>query len=241
MDQDSGKMMNYRRLMKHPKFNKAWTKSLANEFGQLASGVGGCIKGMKTIQFIHQHEVPQTRQKDVTYGSFQCTVRPEKDESNRTLFTVGSDRINYPGKVATSRAGMLVVEILFNSVISTCGAQFMTIDISNFYLLTPFKQPEYIRVKIDDLPDEIINKYKLRKKINKTGMLYIEVTKGMCGLPQAGLLTNELLEQRLNKHGYFQSKLVPSLWKHITRPISFTLVVDDFGVKYAGKEHVTTS
>ena len=68
-------------------------------------------------------------------------------------------------------------------------------------------------------------------------MVCIEVTKGMYGLPQAGLLANELLEQRLNKHGYFQSKLVPGLWKHTTRPISFTLIVDDFGVKYVGKEH----
>ena len=28
------------------------------------------------------------------------------------------------------------------------------------------------------------------------------------------------------------------LLKHINRPIQFTLVVDDFGVKYVGKEHV---
>jgi hypothetical protein len=27
------------------------------------------------------------------------------------------------------------------------------------------------------------------------------------------------------------------LWKHDTRPISFSLVVDDFGVKYVGREH----
>ena len=59
----------------------------------------------------------------------------------------------------------------------------------------------------------------------------------MYGLPQAGLLANELLEKRLNKHGYRQSKLVPGLWKHDTRPIQFTLVVDDFGVKYVGEEH----
>jgi len=50
-------------------------------------------------------------------------------------------------------------------------------------------------------------------------------------------LANELLEKRLNKHGYQQSKLVPGLWKHDTRPIQFTLVVDDFGVKYVGEEH----
>ena len=59
----------------------------------------------------------------------------------------------------------------------------------------------------------------------------------MYGLPQAGLLANELLEKRLNKRGYHQSKLVPGLWKHKWRPIQFTLVVDDFGVKYFGKEH----
>ena len=59
----------------------------------------------------------------------------------------------------------------------------------------------------------------------------------MYGLPQAGLLANELLEKRLNQNGYFQSKIIPGLWKHKTRPITFTLVVDDFGVKYVGKEH----
>jgi len=60
----------------------------------------------------------------------------------------------------------------------------------------------------------------------------------MYGLPHAGLLANEQLGRRLNKHGYQQSKLVPGLWKHETRPIQFTLVVDDFGVKYTQQEDV---
>jgi hypothetical protein len=59
----------------------------------------------------------------------------------------------------------------------------------------------------------------------------------MYGLPQAGLLAKVLLEKRLNKHRYRQSKLVPGLWKHDTRLIQFTLDVDDFGVKYINKEH----
>ena len=29
----------------------------------------------------------------------------------------------------------------------------------------------------------------------------------------------------------------PGLWRHVTRPILFLLVVDDFGVKYVGTEH----
>ena len=82
--------------------------------------------------------------KDVTYGQFVCTVQPKKAKPNRTRFTVGGDRINYPGKVATPTAEMLVAKMLFNSVISTRGAWFMTMDISNFYLMTPLHQPEFI-------------------------------------------------------------------------------------------------
>ena len=59
----------------------------------------------------------------------------------------------------------------------------------------------------------------------------------MYGLPQSGLLANKLLENRINKRGYQQSKLVTRLWKHNWRPIQFTLVVDDFGVKYVGEKH----
>jgi len=29
----------------------------------------------------------------------------------------------------------------------------------------------------------------------------------------------------------------PGLWRHATRPITFSLVLNDFGVKYVGKEH----
>eukprot|EP00956_Cyclotella_meneghiniana_P037905 scaffold146503_cov46-Cyclotella_meneghiniana.AAC.1 len=74
-----------------------------------------------------------------------------------------------------------------------------------------------------DIPEEIINEYRLRKIVNAKGFVFVEVTKGMYGLPQAGLLANELLEKRLNKNGYFQSKIVAGLWSHKTRPIQFTL------------------
>jgi hypothetical protein len=59
----------------------------------------------------------------------------------------------------------------------------------------------------------------------------------MYSLPQAGLLANKLLEKRLNIHGYYQHRHTPGLWAHRTQPVQFTLVVDDFGVKFVGKEH----
>ena len=172
------------------------------------------------------------------YGQFVCNEQPEKSEVNKTRFTVGGDKINYPGAVATPTAEMLVAKILFNSVISTKDTKFMTVDISNFYLNSPLPCPEFVKIKINNIPEEIITEYKLRDKVTSNGYVYIMATKGMYGLPQAGLIANELLEKRLNKHGYRQSKLVPGLWKHGMRPIQFTLVVRVFGVKYVGNKHV---
>jgi hypothetical protein len=206
MDKDTCKLLNYGQLMNSPKYKRAWSLSEANEFGQLANGIGG--------------------------RQFACSVRPEKAEPNQMQFTVGGNRINYPSKVATPTAEMLVATMLFNSVISTKETRFMTMDISNFYLMTPLHRAEFIRIKISDIPD-----YKLREKATKNGSIYIRAKRGMYGLPQAGLLANKLLKKRLNKHRYRQSKLVPGLWKHNTRPIQFTLVVGDFSIKYVGKEH----
>ncbi len=201
MDKETGRLLNYRQLLLSPKHKKAWSMLTANKFGCLAQGVGGQIKGTNTIKFIHQHEVPADCMKDVTYGQFVCTECPKKTETNRTQFTVGGNRINYPGVVATPTAEMLVAKLLFNSTISTSGARFMTMDISNFYLNSPLPRPEFICIKLSNIPEEIIKEYKLRDKATSNGSVYIMATKGMYGLPQAGLIANELLELRLNKHG----------------------------------------
>jgi hypothetical protein len=96
------------------------------------------------------------------------------------------------------------------------GACFVTMDISNFYLNLPLACPEYIRIKISNIPEEIINEYNLHNKVTESGHIHIEANKGMYGLPQAGLIANELLKKQLNEHGYHQSKLIPGLWTHDT-------------------------
>lgn len=50
-------------------------------------------------------------------------------------------------------------------------------------------------------------------------------------------MANDELVIHLKTHGYVQSQHTPGLFTHLTRPISFTLVVDDFGIKYVGKTH----
>ncbi|KAL7523648.1 hypothetical protein ACHAXR_000266, partial [Thalassiosira sp. AJA248-18] len=96
---------------------------------------------------------------------------------------------------------------------------------------------EYLKMKITNFPEDVIDEYNLRDKVTPDGFLYVECRKGIYGLPQAGILAQQLLEKRLETKGYRQSKTTPGFWKHDWRPISFTLVVDDFGVKYVGKEH----
>ena len=76
LDKATGKMLNYRQLMWHPTYKKDWQLSSANEFGRLANGVGGRIKGNNTIKFIRMQDVKKGRMKDITYGQFLCLVRP---------------------------------------------------------------------------------------------------------------------------------------------------------------------
>jgi hypothetical protein len=91
-------------------------------------------------------------------------------------------------------------------------------------------------INLSSLPQETIEKYDLIK-LSQDGKVYIEIQKGMYGLPQAGILANELLQRNLAKDGYRPTQHTHGLWTHDTRPISFLLVVDDFGVKYVGREH----
>ena len=84
----------------------------------------------------------------------------------------------------------------------------------HFYLMTPMARPEYMRIKIKDLPEEFVTMYNLTNKATADGFVYIKIQKGMYGLPQVGILAQELLEQRLNKHGYRQSPITPGLWQH---------------------------
>jgi hypothetical protein len=236
LDVDTGKLLEYRALLKHQKFRKEWSISAANEFGQLAQGVGGRVKGTDTIRFIRKSEVPVDRLKDVTYIRMVCNVRTEKKEPNRPRATVGGNLINCEDDVGTPTAELLLIKIFFNSVISTPAAKFANADLANFYLMTPLNRPEFARIRLEDLPDEIADEYKLRQLATSDGWVYICISKGMYGLPQSEALANELLEKRLNAEGYFQSKVVPGFWKHCSQDLQFVLVVDDFGIKYLQQE-----
>ena len=105
------------------------------------------------------------------------------------------------------------------------------------YLETPLDRYEYMQMPLKLFPDDIIQHYNLQEKA-LNGYVYMEIRRGMYGLPQAGILANKLLRKRLGRHGYFEVQHTPGLWKHISRPVWFNLCVDDFSVKYIGDENL---
>jgi hypothetical protein len=88
--------------------------------------------------------------------------------------TVGGDRRNSSNDCGTPTADMLLIKLLLNSVISTRGAEFMPADIKNFYLNTPLIRYEYVQLKLSDIPEEVIQEYKLQEKASTDGTVYIE-------------------------------------------------------------------
>jgi hypothetical protein len=165
-----------------------------------------------------------------------CEVRPEKDNPDFIHITISGDCIYFSGYVGTNTLSLELVKLLLNSVLSRPGAHSSSINLNNFYLDTPMPDPEYVCIKVEDIPAEFIEEYNL-EGCYPDGWIYFQICQGCCGLPQAGILANDLLRSRLLAEGYYSADSTLGLWHHKWRPIQFCLIVDDFGVEYAGLQH----
>ena len=85
------------------------------------------------------------------------------------------------------------------------------------------------------IPEEFMIKYNPYLLVHN-GYIYGDIHKGMYGLPQTGRISHDRLPKHLKRHDYLSTPITAGLWHHKTQPINFTLVVDDFGVKYVGRE-----
>jgi hypothetical protein len=131
-----------------------------------------------------------------------------KQKKERVRLTVGGDRLDYSGDVATSTADITTFKILINSTLSTKDAAIMMMDIKNYYLGTPLPRFEYMKMLLSRFPEEIIQKYNINA-LAFDGWVYIEIRKGMYGLNQAGLIANQLLQTRLAPFGYYPARHTP--------------------------------
>jgi hypothetical protein len=173
---ETGKSLKHQELITKLRYKMKWMRSTANEINRFYN--------TNTIRFIRRSNIPKGRK--VTYGSFVVDIKDHKEEKERTRLTVEGDQIEYPGDKSTRTAGLTRAKILINRVISTLGAKFLVIDIKNFYLNTPLGRFEYMVINLSLLPQETIEKYVLNE-LSQDGKVYIEIQKGMYGLPKAGI------------------------------------------------------
>ena len=89
-----------------------------------------------------------------------------------------------------------------------------------------------MKIKLDILPQDIFDRYNLLK-IAHNGHVYIKIKGGMYGHPES-----DLLKTLLAAKGYHEDQFTPGLYRHVWRPIMFNFVVDDFGIKLQGIQHV---
>jgi hypothetical protein len=230
LNADTGELQELKQLMEGPE-SEQWINGLCTEWGRIANGYNGS-KGTNTVKFIHPSQIP--KHKRATYARVVADYRPQKADPYRVRITVGGDRIEYDGDCYTPSADLTTAKLLLNSVVSTDGAKFLGIDIKDFYLNTVLDDYQYMRIPAAYVPQAIRDQYNLHNLIIN-GYIYLEIQKGMYGLPQSGKLANDELTHHLIKHGYYQARHTPGLFLHETRSTQFSLIVDDFGVLYTNK------
>ena len=213
-----------------------WSRSLSNEWGRLSQGNKFGVKATDTIDFIGKNDVPQGAK--VTYASFVCDHRPLKPEQYRVRIVVGGDKLTYAYDSGSPAASLLETKLILNSTISDCdkGSRFFTADVKDFFLATPMKDAEYMKVPLKYFPTDIIDKYNLRNLVTHDKYIFIKIKKGMYGLKQAAVLAYKQLVKNLGNHGYYPVDMTNGIWRHVSRRTRFCLCVDDFGVKTFGDD-----
>jgi hypothetical protein len=151
----TGKEMEYLALMKDPRLQPLWNRGFGNECGRLFQGIQD-IPVTDTFFFTTLKNIPTDRK--ITYGKILCDYKPHKKEKEHVRLTVGSNRLDYSGNIATSTADITTFKILINSTLSTKDAAMMMMDIKNYYLGTPLPRFEYMKMLISRIPEEIIQK-----------------------------------------------------------------------------------
>jgi hypothetical protein len=178
----TGKEMEYTALMRDPQLKPLWTRGFGIECGRLFQGIRD-IAGTDTCFFVTLTDIQKDR--EITYVKIVCDNKPNKKEKERVRLTVGGDRLDYSGDVATSTADITTFKILINSTLSTEDATMMMMDIKNYYLGTPLPRFEYMKMLLSRFPEEIIKKYNLND-LAVDGWVYIEIRKS--GTPYCALM-----------------------------------------------------
>ena len=96
-------------------------------------------------------------------------MKPEKEEKDRTILTVGGNLLNFTGNIRAPTASFTTAKCVLNSVVSTPGSRCLLADIKHFYLKNILPDPEFMRIPLKIIPKEIIDAYNLTTLVYNQG------------------------------------------------------------------------
>ena len=189
-----------------------------------------------TIRPIHQRDQPLHRRADTTYYSPQVKEKLDEngDKTRRVRGTLGGDKINYTGDTLSEVADPVIVNLHQQPVLADLktglSARYVTIDLKDYYLKGRLHRPEYLWIPIKHMTATTLADFSLNPYVSE-GKILFEVNGSMYGHPAAGRIAQTDFKELVKAHDYYEHPDVPCLFLHRTRPTSFTLIVDDLGIK----------
>ena len=229
---DDGNELRYKRCIVGPDKEK-WIAAAITEFHRL-------LDKYNTFRLIKFADIPAAKKPFISYYNPQCKTKMKADGKHfRVRGTFGGNRTSsYGGITASYQAAMSTVKLLLNKNISIENSKWMTMDVTDMYLHSrlPSDQYEYMVLNLDEIPKEIIDTYHVMDfALPGESKVYVEVTGALYGMKQAGYLANNDIVEHLANNGYTQLPNTPCLFRHHTDDIEFSLITDDFGVRYGTK------
>ena len=228
-----GTPFTYNRLRKGPD-GELWKIEYGTEIAKLLDS--------KTLCPQHWKDQPIDQRGNTTYFNPQVKEKLDsnRDITRRVRGTLGGNKIKYDGPTSSPVADIVTIKSHQHTVISDrrnhgTDTRYATLDLSDFYLGSSLDSPCWVDIPTEDIPMAILLQYNLLQYISK-GKIRCRVDGTMYGHPVAGRIAHLDLVAHLATHGYIQDPNIPCLFSHTTSPISFTLVVDDFGVKYCNRD-----
>jgi hypothetical protein len=203
-----------------------WEAAMDSEFVKL-------FTTYDVMHLIRWRDVPPHRLVSYFTVALRIKQTPSGELTMRARGTYGGTSSDWEGEKSAHTAGMPTVKLLLNHVVSNPLAKFASLDITDMYLHTRLERMEYMMIPLKYFPPATIARYHILDFVEEgKDYVVVEVTAGLYGLPQAGMLAQEKLVTHLSANGYSVCPNTTCLFKHIDSNTWFTLVVDDFGVSY---------
>jgi hypothetical protein len=118
----------YKKLMHDPATAEMWQTAFGKYFGGMVQGhMKTGQKGMNLIFVMAHAEITKIpKNQTVTYAQVVVNFRPQKADQYCIRITTGGNLINYPGKLSTCTADLTTSKLMWNNVLSTKGAKYVS-------------------------------------------------------------------------------------------------------------------